>query len=260
MDVTGSDRQEYEVELNKGDKFGVKRFRGNVYVVDANDLSVQLKFSPADAKRLTSNSKGYEGKIGRYKVMPYDSGGKDKSNMGRNRIDAHGRLHLIVDSSVFQEGLYDPERQEMYVQFKNGAIWQYDPVTSKEIKSFERAASQGRWYNRNIKGVKNGIRLDKIPTGKTTAAASAEYKGKTIQLEKPFRLPKGSKKKFGVYVKNDKGNVIQVKFGDPNMSIKRDDPKRRKSFMARHQCSTKKDKTTPGYWSCKAWELSADWV
>lgn len=81
----------------------------------------------------------------------------------------------------------------------------------------------------------------------------AEYKGKKVELDKPFRL-KGEDKKFGVYVKNDKGNVIVVKFGDPNMEIKRDDPERRKSFRARHNCDDKNDKTTAGYWSCKMWD------
>lgn len=72
-------------------------------------------------------------------------------------------------------------------------------------------------------------------------------------LNKPFRL-KGGKKKFGVYVKSPKtGNTIMVKFGDPNMEIKRDDPARRRSFRARHKCDTAKDKTTPRYWSCKFW-------
>jgi hypothetical protein len=81
----------------------------------------------------------------------------------------------------------------------------------------------------------------------------AEYKGKKVKLEDPFRL-KNDNKKFGVYVKNEKGNVILVKFGDPNMEIKRDDPERLKAFRSRHNCSDKKDKTTPGYWSCKFWE------
>lgn len=73
-------------------------------------------------------------------------------------------------------------------------------------------------------------------------------------LNKPFRLPSGSKKKFGVYVKNPKtGNIVMVKFGDPNMEIKRDDPDRRRNFRARHSCDTAKDKTTPRYWSCKFW-------
>lgn len=84
---------------------------------------------------------------------------------------------------------------------------------------------------------------------------SGEYKGKEVDLDNPFRLPQGSDKKFGVYVKNPKtGNVIMVKFGDPNLSIKRDDPERLKNFRARHSCDEKTDKTTPGYWSCKFWE------
>lgn len=76
---------------------------------------------------------------------------------------------------------------------------------------------------------------------------------KEVELEKPFRL-KNDSKKFGVYVKNDKGNVILVKFGDPDMDIKRDNPERLKAFRARHSCDEKKDKTTPGFWSCKMWE------
>ena len=78
----------------------------------------------------------------------------------------------------------------------------------------------------------------------------AEYKGKTVKLGKPM---KGDVKKFKVYVKNKKGNVIKVNFGDPNMEIKRDNPERRKSFRARHKCSQAKDRTTPKYWSCKMW-------
>lgn len=74
-------------------------------------------------------------------------------------------------------------------------------------------------------------------------------------LNKPFRLPSGSRKKFGVYVKNEKGNVVKVTFGDPNMDIKRDDPERRKNFRARHQCDTNPGpKWKARYWSCKMWE------
>jgi hypothetical protein len=76
-------------------------------------------------------------------------------------------------------------------------------------------------------------------------------------LNKPFRLPSGSNKKFGVYVKNDKGNTVMVKFGDPNMEIKRDDPERRKNFRARHQCDTNVGpKWKARYWSCRFWSKS----
>lgn len=78
----------------------------------------------------------------------------------------------------------------------------------------------------------------------------AKYKGKTVKLGKPT---KGDVKKFKVFVKNKKGKVVKVNFGDPNMEIKRDNPKRRKSFRARHKCSQAKDRTTPKYWSCRMW-------
>lgn len=79
----------------------------------------------------------------------------------------------------------------------------------------------------------------------------AEYDGRTVKLGKPMR---GDVKKYKVYVKNPKtGKVIKVNFGDPNMEIKRDDPKRRKSFRARHKCSQNKDRTSAGYWSCRLW-------
>lgn len=73
-------------------------------------------------------------------------------------------------------------------------------------------------------------------------------------LNKPFRQPKGSSKKFGVYVKKKGSDTpIKVGFGDPNMPIKKNIPANKKSFLARHNCSEKKDKTKAGYWSCKMW-------
>tara|TARA_R100000655_G_scaffold103270_1_gene149611 strand:+ start:946 stop:1206 length:261 start_codon:yes stop_codon:yes gene_type:complete len=85
----------------------------------------------------------------------------------------------------------------------------------------------------------------------------AEYKGKKVALNKPSRIRKGQtsfgKKKFQVFVKNKNDNVVRVTFGDPNMRIRKNEPSRRKSFRARHRCSTAKDKTTARYWSCKKW-------
>ena len=85
-----------------------------------------------------------------------------------------------------------------------------------------------------------------------TSDIQAAEKGKA-PLNKPFRLPSGSKKKFGVYVKNDKGNIVKVTFGDPNMSIKRDNPERRKAYRARHGCDNPGPKYKANYWSCKMW-------
>jgi len=79
----------------------------------------------------------------------------------------------------------------------------------------------------------------------------AEYRGRKVKLNKPTR---GDVKKFKVYVKDPKtGNVKKVNFGDPNMRIKKSNPKRRKSFRARHNCDNPGPKTKARYWSCKKW-------
>jgi hypothetical protein len=77
----------------------------------------------------------------------------------------------------------------------------------------------------------------------------AEYRGRKVKLNSPFRTS-GGPKKFAVYVKNDKGNVVKVTFGDPNLRVRNNDPAARKSFRARHKCDQKKDRTKAGYWSC----------
>jgi hypothetical protein len=84
----------------------------------------------------------------------------------------------------------------------------------------------------------------------------AKYQGKSVRLNKPSRISKGQagygRKKFKVFVKSG-SKVKKVMFGDPNMKIRKNNPKARASFRARHKCSTAKDKTTARYWSCKKW-------
>lgn len=78
----------------------------------------------------------------------------------------------------------------------------------------------------------------------------AKYRGRKVKLNKPMR---GDVKKFKVYVKNAKGNVVKVNFGDKNMRIKKSNPKRRKSFRARHNCKNPGPKWKARYWSCRKW-------
>lgn len=82
--------------------------------------------------------------------------------------------------------------------------------------------------------------------------SEAEYKGRKVSLGKPFLTPDGPKKR-SVYVKNAKGNVVKVNFGDPNMRIKKSIPARRKSYRARHHCQTPGPRWKANYWSCRAW-------
>jgi hypothetical protein len=88
----------------------------------------------------------------------------------------------------------------------------------------------------------------------------AEYQGRDVKLNKPMR---GDVKKFKVYVKNEKGNVVKVNFGhggssaksagEETMRIKKDNPEKRAAFRARHNCDSPGPKTGARYWSCKAW-------
>lgn len=134
-------------------------------------------------------------------------------------------------------------------------------------KQISEAGKTGLWDNirkkkqkmgKNYRPAKPGSpdRPSKEAWQKAQAAIELTYtEAEKKTLNKPFRLPSGSKKKFGVYVKNPKGNVVMVKFGDPNMEIKRDDPDRRKNFRARHQCdSNPGPKWKARYWSCRMWE------
>jgi len=132
------------------------------------------------------------------------------------------------------------------------------------VKAFLYLLRNGRPSNPNYKQDN-----DLLPKGHPRAASddedyqdwdesifeAAEYKGRKVKLNKPFRTPKGPKK-FAVYTLNEKGNVVIVRFGDPNMEIKRDDPQRLKNFRSRHNCDSPGPKWKARYWSCRFWERS----
>ena len=131
----------------------------------------------------------------------------------------------------------------------------------KKIKSkknsLKKLRGPARYKYNYMKTLKQVEAIDAIceSTYKDLVITEAEYQGKKVKLNDPIR---GGSKKFYVYVKNAKGNIVKVSFGDTTgLSIKRDDPARRKSFRARHNCDTAKDKTTARYWSCYQWRAGA---
>ena len=85
-----------------------------------------------------------------------------------------------------------------------------------------------------------------------------EAEDRKVKLNKPFRTSDG-KGKFAVYAKNDKGNIVKVNFGDTTgLTIKTDNPDRRRSFRARHNCdSNPGPKWKARYWSCRAWSTDS---
>ena len=89
-----------------------------------------------------------------------------------------------------------------------------------------------------------------------TIMEDGEKKG--VKLNNIIRTSENPKKKFKVYVRDPSTKKIKVvRFGDPNMEIKRDDPNRRKNFRARHGCDNPGPKTKARYWSCKQWRAGS---
>ena len=91
---------------------------------------------------------------------------------------------------------------------------------------------------------------------KRNVTTLAEYRGMKVKLNSPTAIRKGEpgygRKSKKVFVMKN-GKVKKIMFGDPNMPIRKNNPKARASFRARHKCSTAKDKTTARYWSCREW-------
>jgi len=96
----------------------------------------------------------------------------------------------------------------------------------------------------------DGTEMNQYDYDTEEEVGEAKYQGREVPLGKPMA---GDVKKSKVYVKNPKGNVVKVNFGDPNMKIKKSNPKRRKSFRARHNCANPGPRTSARYWSCRAW-------
>jgi hypothetical protein len=128
----------------------------------------------------------------------------------------------------------DPETEEPKMETEDGSYEYQDPQTG-EIYTYRRKG----YYE------KNGRVLMYM-------GQAVEYQGRKVTLNKPFRTSNGPKK-FAVYVKNESGNVVIVRFGDPNMKIKKNIPERRKSFRARHNCDNPGPKWKARYWACKSW-------
>lgn len=116
-------------------------------------------------------------------------------------------------------------------------------VTDEDAELLETDIGQLAEYNGKV------VKLD-APFPLKSKINEAEHKGKSVKIGKPFRTP-GENKKFAVYVKSNSGRVKKVRFGDPKLKIKNNNPARAKSFRARHKCSEKKDRTKAGYWACR---------
>jgi len=141
------------------------------------------------------------------------------------------------------------EMQKEELNEKGPGLWANIHKKRKEGRPMRKKGEKGAPTTTQIKRAQ-GEETELNEWGEVTEKDDKSGK----ELNNPTR---GDVKKYKVYVKNKKGNVVKVEFGDPNMSIKRDDPAARKNFRARHNCDQKKDKTTAGYWSCKFWSTKS---
>ena len=124
----------------------------------------------------------------------------------------------------------------------------------KGSKAYKAAVKAGnklkKGKSENVLYRSNKLRLEIVEHSEPVLFQEAEYQGRKVKLNK---IMQGDVKKFKVYVKNPKGNVVKVNFGQKGMSIKKDNPARRKSFRARHNCHKPGPKTKARYWSCRKW-------
>lgn len=171
-----------------------------------------------------------------------------------NELD-NNQAHKMADTITNQiktasddyDHEYDMVRNEM--ETAKRAIDGIEDVLGDEGEGNLMAWVQSKISNavQMLKGVSDYLVSDEENHQKT----AGKNDGK--KLNKPFRTP-GGPKKFSVYVKNDKGNIIKVNFGDPGLSIKRSNPGRRKNFRARHNCDSPGPRTKARFWSCRNWE------
>lgn len=94
------------------------------------------------------------------------------------------------------------------------------------------------------------MRFEIVESDEPYPIEESEYQGRNVKLGKPMQ---GDVKKFKVYVKNEKGNVVKVNFGQKGMTIKKNNPERRRSFRARHNCDNPGPRDKARYWSCRKW-------
>ena len=177
--------------------------------------------------------------------------------------------------------LLDKSPEELDSIISNGHDWAAEHITTakddiEEVCDFfthgknvmDEGKKKGLWDNihakrkRGEKPAKPGDEdypnkksWDKVTKEEEEVIQEAEHQGRKVTLNKPTRCgkdEKGCSKKFKVFVQ-DGDKVKKVQFGDPNMEIKKDNPKNRKSFRARHNCDNPGPKTKARYWSCKKW-------
>lgn len=166
----------------------------------------------------------------------------------RSTLISEGMSYHVNNARPLTENVYRPGSSEFFALFREAReMWrvgEYFPLNEAEAELLDSDIGEFGMYEGRM------VPLD-FPR-----VDEAKYKGREVKLGAT-----GAKRSGGrahVYVKNDKGNVVKVSFGSGAPDAMGDSEahrKRRKNFGDRHDCANKKDKTKPGYWSCRATKL-----
>ena len=209
-----------DINMNRIDKRGK---------VEENDFQLDQAF--LDAKPIEERLKkgetgcchkcGHSHRKGSAHVTPYRTG---KNSCANRKSESSMKSNVII----YEEHPHDLPPDDK-------AIEEYDVVNEQDLREFLT------YWKENYLCESCGY---------TETLEEAEYQGRKVKLGKPMQ---GDVKKFKVYVKNPKGNVVKVNFGQKGMEIKKDNPERRKSFRARHNCDSPGPRHKARYWSCRKW-------
>jgi len=166
-------------------------------------------------------------------------------------ITPEERFKQAVEKSLEEIDRITEREVEDFLDYYNGEDDTY--IMSALVKSL-KAGNDFKTAKERMKEALNQVPFEDI-VKRTSWDYDEDAEGKVdkdrMSCNSPRRTSGGSKK-FVVKASKD-GKEKIVRFGDPNMKIKKSNPKRRKSFRARHKCDQKKDKFSAGYWSCKKW-------
>lgn len=167
-----------------------------------------------------------------------------------NQIDlssiSEGLQYHLSKQIPLMESVYRIE-SEAWISLINEArdLWEYNIIDLNEDDLFLISTDAGS------KGVFEGelVLLDVPFYEGEEDIDEAEYRGRNVSLNKPFRTP-GGPRKFSVYTKNGSGKVVKVSFGQPGMRVRNDDPDAARSFRKRMRCDSPGPRWKPRWWSC----------
>jgi len=167
---------------------------------------------------------------------------KSKKNEDALKLSKKNMSSYAAKNEEKESGLKNPKKADLN---KDGKLSSYEKARGKGIEKAMGISEYDVEDGQDVKEFIEFMRENYLDT-----LDEAEYKGRKVKLGKPMR---GDVKKFKVYVKNPKGNVVKVNFGQKGMNIKKNNPKRRKAFRARHNCDNPGPRHKARYWSCRKW-------